>query len=267
MAQNNSCNYKPTLYNVQTGAASGALNDVAPSATSGVPLISQGSSAQPIFGTAVVAGGGTGVASFTAYSLVAAGTTSTGTMQSVGTGSSGQILRSGGSSALPAWSTATYPATAGTSGNVLTSDGTNWSSSAPTTSTKFSACVATTTAINPADATTYFVGYNQAVSAAGYAACVLVMPIAGTINKCYVKFIVSGTLASTETSTIYLRKNNTTDTSITSSVNLSSATPSYSNTSMGISVSAGDFISIKWVAPTWATNPTSVFIGVSFYVE
>ena len=73
MAQNNSCNYKPTQYNVQTGGASGALNDVAPNATSGVPLISQGSSAQPIFCTAVVAGGGTGVASFTAYSLVSHG--------------------------------------------------------------------------------------------------------------------------------------------------------------------------------------------------
>lgn len=267
MATNNSCNYKPTQYNVQTGAASGALNDVAPSATSGVPLISQGSSAQPIFGTAVVAGGGTGVASFTAYSLVAAGTTSTGTMQSVGTGSSGQILRSGGSSALPAWSTATYPATAGTSGNVLTSDGTNWSSSAPTTSTKFSVCVSSGTPVSPTDGTTYFVGYNQVASANGYSVCVLVMPVAGTINKCYVRFVVNGTLASTETSTIYLRKNNTTDTTITTSVNLSSATPSYSNTSMGISVSAGDFISVKWVAPTWATNPTNVFASCSFIVE
>jgi hypothetical protein len=48
-----------------------------------------------------------------------------------GTATAGQILRSG-SSAAPSWSTATYPATAGSSGNVLTSDGTNWTSSAPT---------------------------------------------------------------------------------------------------------------------------------------
>lgn len=50
-----------------------------------------------------------------------------------GTATAGQILRSG-SSAAPAWSTATYPATAGTSGNVLTSDGTNFTSSAPAAS-------------------------------------------------------------------------------------------------------------------------------------
>lgn len=45
-----------------------------------------------------------------------------------GTATAGQIPRSGANSA-PSWSTATYPATAGTSGNVLTSDGTNWISS------------------------------------------------------------------------------------------------------------------------------------------
>jgi hypothetical protein len=47
-----------------------------------------------------------------------------------GTATAGQIPRSGANSA-PSWSTATYPATAGTSGNVLTSDGTNWVSQAP----------------------------------------------------------------------------------------------------------------------------------------
>ena len=63
MATNNSCNYVPTQYNVQTGGASGTLNNVAPSATSGVPVISQGSSAQPIFGTVAIAGGGTNATS------------------------------------------------------------------------------------------------------------------------------------------------------------------------------------------------------------
>jgi hypothetical protein len=48
-----------------------------------------------------------------------------------GTATAGQVLRSG-ASAAPSWSTATYPATAGTSGNILTSDGTNWTSTVPT---------------------------------------------------------------------------------------------------------------------------------------
>ena len=54
-----------------------------------------------------------------------------------GTATAGQILRSGASTA-PSWSTATYPATAGTSGNVLTSDGTNWASTAPAGGSGFS---------------------------------------------------------------------------------------------------------------------------------
>ncbi len=51
-----------------------------------------------------------------------------------GTATAGQILRSG-ASAAPSWSTATYPATAGTSGNYLKSDGTNFVSTALTAPT------------------------------------------------------------------------------------------------------------------------------------
>ncbi len=49
------------------------------------------------------------------------------------TATAGQIIRSG-SNAAPTWSTATYPATAGTSGNILESDGTNWISIAQSAS-------------------------------------------------------------------------------------------------------------------------------------
>jgi hypothetical protein len=96
-----------TQFNVITAGASNAPNSVAPSATSGVPLISQGSSSQPVFGTAVVAGGGTGDTSFTAYSVICGGTTTTGALQNVsGLGTSGQVLTSNGASALPTWQTA-----------------------------------------------------------------------------------------------------------------------------------------------------------------
>lgn len=47
------------------------------------------------------------------------------------TGASGTILRGAGIGSAPTFSTASYPSTASTSGNVLTSDGTNWISSAP----------------------------------------------------------------------------------------------------------------------------------------
>jgi hypothetical protein len=55
-----------------------------------------------------VAGGGTGRAtSTTAYGLIAAGTTATGAHQTLATGATTDILVSGGSGALPVWTTAT----------------------------------------------------------------------------------------------------------------------------------------------------------------
>ena len=52
-----------------------------------------------------VADGGTGKSSFTAYSVLLGGTTSTGALQNVsGVGSSGQVLTSAGASAVPTWS-------------------------------------------------------------------------------------------------------------------------------------------------------------------
>ena len=90
-------------FSLLVGNASNAIVGVTPSAIPGVPVISNGSLANPSFGTAVVAGGGTGVASFIAYAPIIGGTTPTGSLQSAGTGigSSGYVLTSNGSSATP----------------------------------------------------------------------------------------------------------------------------------------------------------------------
>jgi hypothetical protein len=88
------------------------------------------SSGSYVTNTLGVPNGGTGASTLTAHGpLIGAGASAVASMSA---GSAGQIVRSGGASADPSWSTATYPATAGSSGNVLTSDGTNWVSSAPT---------------------------------------------------------------------------------------------------------------------------------------
>lgn len=105
MAINNAANYQVTQYNVVTGGANNLLNSVAPIATSGVPLCSNGTSAQPSFQTCLVGGGGTGTTSFTTYSLIASGTTSTGAFQSINNVATGSVLISQGTSTLPAWST------------------------------------------------------------------------------------------------------------------------------------------------------------------
>jgi len=108
-----------TQYNVQTGGAANALNNVAPTATSGIPLISQGAASQPIFGTAVVAGGGTGVVTLTNHGVLLGQGTSAIVATAVGT--TGQVL-TGVTGADPVWAApaASSISITGNSGGALT---------------------------------------------------------------------------------------------------------------------------------------------------
>jgi len=67
------------------------------------PLTSNAAGTLPSYGTLVVAGGGTGLATTTAYGVICGGTTSTGNFQNAGAGSSGQVLTSNGGAALPSF--------------------------------------------------------------------------------------------------------------------------------------------------------------------
>ena len=69
-------------------------------------------------------------ATFTAHGLLVGEGTSS--IVAMATGSAGQVVQSGGASADPVYSTATYPATATGTGKILIADGTNWVASTPT---------------------------------------------------------------------------------------------------------------------------------------
>jgi len=237
-----------TQYNVITGSStSSTLNNVAPSATSGVPLISSGAAVQPAFGTMLVAGGGTGNTTFTAYSVICAGTTATGTFQNVsGLGSSTQVLISNGAAAFPTWQTVGGGA-AGTPSFVL--------------QTSFG---------NPADSLTYYLAESVSVinftSSAGSMGTKYYMPVAGTINKVYGNVRTSGTLGSAQNVTLAFRKNDTTNTNISTTLQFTAVDTLFNHTSLGISVAAGDFIEIIMICPIWTTNPLSVKVSLSFTV-
>ena len=81
-------------------------------------------------------GAGNFVGNLTTAHTVQVGGANPYRLSNVGPGSAGQVLQSGGALADPAYSSATYPSTAGVSGNVLTSDGTNFSSAPPLFLTK-----------------------------------------------------------------------------------------------------------------------------------
>jgi hypothetical protein len=87
-----------------------------------------------VTGVITASGSGTFLGSPTTQYCVLVGS-SNNQINCLVTGSAGQVLQSGGNSANPAYSTATYPSTAGTSGNVVTSNGTNFISQAPAANT------------------------------------------------------------------------------------------------------------------------------------
>ncbi len=69
-------------------------------------------------------------ATYTAHGvLIGEGTSS---IAATSAGTAGQLLTSGGASADPTWTTATFPATAGATGTILRSNGTNWVASTDT---------------------------------------------------------------------------------------------------------------------------------------
>lgn len=120
---------------------------------------------------------------------------------------------------------------------------------------------------NPGDATTYYFGNgtNAALVATATATRRVYIPKEGTIKAVY-GFYTQTAGASNENSTLSLRLNNTTDTTITTTID-NSAPNAFSNTALSIAVVTGDYIEGKWVTPTWATNPTGLGMGMIIYIE
>lgn len=91
------------------------------------------------------------------------------------------------------------------------------------------------------------------------------IPKAGSIKAAYVR-CHAATAGSAEAWSANIRLNDTTDTLI-QSLSLSNANRVWSNTNLNITVAAGDFVEVKMVNPTWATNPANVRFAVTIYIE
>lgn len=118
---------------------------------------------------------------------------------------------------------------------------------------------------NPADSTTYYFGNfwtaTLAVSATNRRLYALQ---AGKIIAADIFMTFSN--GSNETSTMSIRKNDTTDTTLSSAIALNSTPYHEQVTGLDIDLAAGDYIEIKWVTPAWATNPTSVYCWIKLLI-
>jgi hypothetical protein len=117
---------------------------------------------------------------------------------------------------------------------------------------------------SPADAATvYFGNLPKALTTTANSSKIYIRQ-SGTIKRVEI-YSYSGTAGTGEAWTLHVRKNNTADTQI-ASVSLATNERIWSNTNLSIPVVNGDYIEIKAVNPTWATNPLTTIFGGYVYI-
>lgn len=87
----------------------------------------------------------------------------------------------------------------------------------------------------------------------------------GTIKIAQI-YAYAGTAGTGEAWSLYIRLNNTTD-NLIATVSAATSERIFTNSSLSIAVVAGDYIEIKSVNPTWATNPLTLIYGGYIYIE
>ena len=118
---------------------------------------------------------------------------------------------------------------------------------------------------SPADGATVYFGMLPKAPIATANVSKVYIRKAGTIKIAEI-YCYSGTAGTAEAWSLYIRKNNTTDTLI-ATLSVSASERVFSNTSLSIAVAVGDYIEIKGIQPTWATNPLTTIYGGYLYIE
>lgn len=120
---------------------------------------------------------------------------------------------------------------------------------------------------NPGDAGNNYFGPFAAFNSAQTVANVRKMYLNRcNITRVQVTIIVATVTGTTETASLYVRVNNTTDYLVGSTLQYDQAEQSFNFTGLNIPIADGDYIEMKVVNPTWATNPTGVTLrGFTFY--
>ena len=151
------------------------------------------------------------------------------------------------------------------SGQTLTYvEGTGWSVTTGNNSVGYALAVQALTS-SPTDAQTVYFGNLPKAPVTVAATSKIVIPKSGILKRAEI-YCYSGTAGTAESWSMYVRHQNTTDYLIAA---VASATSEriFSNNALTIPVTAGDYIEIKGVQPTWATNPATTIYGGYVYIE
>jgi len=118
---------------------------------------------------------------------------------------------------------------------------------------------------SPTDAQTVYFGNLPRAPVTAAATSKVYIPKVGYIKRAEI-YCYSGTAGTAEAWSLYVRLNNSTDTLI-ATLSVSASERIFSNSGLNIAVTAGDYIEIKGVQPTWATNPLTTIYGGYVYIE
>jgi len=118
---------------------------------------------------------------------------------------------------------------------------------------------------SPADGATIYFGMLPKAPVTTGAISKIYVRKAGTIKHAEI-YCYSGTAGSAESWSLYIRKNNTTDTLI-ATVAAATNERIFSNSSLSIAMAVGDYFEIKAINPTWGTNPLTTIFGGYIYME
>jgi len=118
---------------------------------------------------------------------------------------------------------------------------------------------------SPVDAQTIYFGNLPKAPVTTANTSKVYIPRAGTIKRAEI-YCYSGTAGTNQAWSGYIRLNNTTDTLI-STLSVATNERVFTNSSLSIVVVAGDYIEIKFINPTWATNPLTTIFGGYIYIE
>lgn len=123
---------------------------------------------------------------------------------------------------------------------------------------------------SPADATTYYLGpiYETTAPITTAQLRQMSMPFNCVLVAASITSNCTQAGVTQEDSTFSVRINNTTDVTLSSVVDFESNIMHFYNiTGLNTVFSAGDKWEIKWLTPTWVTNPTNTVVVVTLYFK
>jgi hypothetical protein len=123
---------------------------------------------------------------------------------------------------------------------------------------------------DPADSTTYYFGSiysGPPTTTAGRRR--IVSPYPGTMYIRSVSIFADNNTSngSDETSTLYIRKNNTTDYTLTTVLQNDQTSEVFACSGLNIPFSQYEYFEFKWVTPAWATNPSGTRFSIAIWCD